>query len=139
MQCLLGCAGWQGGSRGKLGPQGWAGVRGTDPGARQLRLETLLCWCLLCVNWVSLSVLGECKILDRGIPGGSGVKNLLAIQEIQETRVQSLGWEGTLEKKMAIHSSILAWRIPRTASLAGYSPWDCKESDTIEVTEHAHT
>ena len=91
------------------------------------------------MNWISLSILGECKILDRGIPGGSGVKNLPAIQEIQETRVQSLGWEDTLEKEMAIHSSILAWRIPRTASLAGYSPWDCKESDTIEATEHAHT
>ena len=30
----------------------------------------------------------------------------------QETRVQSLGWEDPLEKEMAIHSSILAWRIP---------------------------
>ena len=37
------------------------------------------------------------------------VKNLL---EIQETWVQSLGWEDPLEKEMAIHSSILAWRIP---------------------------
>ena len=33
---------------------------------------------------------------------------------IQETRVQSLGWEDPLEKGMATHSSILAWRIPRT-------------------------
>ena len=31
-----------------------------------------------------------------------------------ETRVQSLGWEDPLEKKMATHSSILAWEIPRT-------------------------
>ena len=31
-----------------------------------------------------------------------------------ETRVQSLGWEDTLEKEMAIHSSILAWEIPWT-------------------------
>ena len=30
---------------------------------------------------------------------------------MQETRVQSLGWEDPLEKEMAIHSSILAWRI----------------------------
>ena len=37
------------------------------------------------------------------------VKNLPAIQE---TWVQSLGWEDPLEKKMATHSSILAWRIP---------------------------
>ena len=38
------------------------------------------------------------------------VKHLLAIQE---TQVQSLGWEDLLEKEMATHSSILAWRIPR--------------------------
>ena len=31
---------------------------------------------------------------------------------MQETRVQSLGWEDLLEKEMATHSSILAWRIP---------------------------
>ena len=33
---------------------------------------------------------------------------------------------------MATHSSILAWRIPQTRSLAGYSSWGHKESDTIE-------
>ena len=33
---------------------------------------------------------------------------------MQETRVQSLGWEDSLEKGMATHSSILAWRIPWT-------------------------
>ena len=39
------------------------------------------------------------------------VKNLPAMRE---TWVQSLGWEDPLEKGMASHSSILAWRIPRT-------------------------
>ena len=39
------------------------------------------------------------------------VKNLPAIQE---TWVQPLGWEDPLEKGTATHSSILAWRIPRT-------------------------
>ena len=33
---------------------------------------------------------------------------------MQETQVQSLGWEDPLEKGMATHSSILAWRIPWT-------------------------
>ena len=37
------------------------------------------------------------------------VKNLLAVWQ---TQVQSLGWEDPLEKGMATHSSILAWRIP---------------------------
>ena len=39
------------------------------------------------------------------------VKNLPAVQE---TWVRSLGWEDPLEKEMATHSSILAWRIPWT-------------------------
>ena len=39
------------------------------------------------------------------------VKNLPAIQE---TWVQFLGWEDPLEKEMATHFNILAWRIPRT-------------------------
>ena len=48
----------------------------------------------------------------QGFPGGSQmVKNLLAIQE---TWVQSLGQKDPLEKEVATHSSILAWRIPWT-------------------------
>ena len=46
-----------------------------------------------------------------GFPGSSVVKNLSAKQE---TRVQSLGQEGPLEKGMATHSSILTWEIPWT-------------------------
>ena len=37
------------------------------------------------------------------------------LSAMQETRVQSLGWEDPLEKEMAAHSSTLAWRIPGTA------------------------
>ena len=44
------------------------------------------------------------------------VKNLPAMQE---TQVQSLGWEDPLEKGMTTHSSILAWRIPRTEEPGG--------------------
>ena len=40
------------------------------------------------------------------------VKNLPAMQA---TRVRSLGWKDSLEKEMAAHSSILAWKIPWTA------------------------
>ena len=42
------------------------------------------------------------------------VKNPLANLPRQETQVQSLGGEYTLEKEMATHSSILAWKSPRT-------------------------
>ena len=44
------------------------------------------------------------------------VKRLPAIRE---TQVQSLGWEDLLEKGMAAHLSILAWRIPRTEEPGG--------------------
>ena len=57
------------------------------------------------------------------------VKNPRAMQE---TEVQSLGWEDPLEEGMATDSSILAWRIPQKRSLVGYSPWGRKESDTTE-------
>ena len=51
---------------------------------------------------------------------------------MRETWVGSLGREDPLEKEMAIHSSILAWRIPWTEERGGYSPWGCKELDMIE-------
>ena len=41
------------------------------------------------------------------------------MQEMQEIRVQSLGWEDPLEKKMATHSSILAWKTPWTEEPGG--------------------
>ena len=45
----------------------------------------------------------------------------------QETWVQSLGWEDPLEKEMATHSSILAWRIPRTEESGRFqSMWSQK-------------
>ena len=47
------------------------------------------------------------------------VKNPPSMQETQETRVQFLGWEDSLEKEMAIHSSILAWKISSTEESGG--------------------
>ena len=49
-----------------------------------------------------------------GFPSGLAVKNMPAMQELQEMRVQSLGQEEPLEEGTATHSSILAWRIPWT-------------------------
>ena len=78
-------------------------------------------------------------------PWFNGSKASLVAQRIkrppamQETQVQSLGWEDPLEKAMATHSSILAWKIPWQPtpvflpgkshggrSLAGYSLWGCR-------------
>ena len=65
----------------------------------------------------------------NNFPVAQMVKNLPEM----EINVRSLGWEDPLEKETAIHSSILAWRIPGQRSLAGYSPWGRKESDTTEA------
>ena len=56
------------------------------------------------------------------------VKNL---PMVQETWVQSLGWEASLEKEMTTHSSILAWEIPQR-SLAGCSSWGRQELGKTE-------
>ena len=74
-----------------------------------------------------LPVHGSREDLDHGSTGSTAsmiqifpvtqkIKNLLAMQG---TRVQSLGQEDPLEKGMAIHSSILAWRIPWTEGPGG--------------------
>ena len=81
------------------------------------------CWAKTCAK------LGfRCAFLAKlgASPVAQMVENLPAMWE---TRVQSLGWEDALEKGMATHSSIPAWRIPWTE---GHSPWGCKESDTTE-------
>jgi len=62
------------------------------------------------------------------------VKNPPAMQEMQETQVQSLGPEDNLEKEMTTYCCILAWKIAQR-SLVGYSSWGCKESDTTEHTD----
>ena len=55
------------------------------------------------------------------------IKNLLAIQE---TQVQSLGWEDPLEKEMATHSSILAWEILWTEEYGGLQSMGSQKSQT---------
>ena len=55
---------------------------------------------------------------------------------MQETWIWSRGQEDHLEKGMAIHSSILAWRIPWTEEPVGYSPWSQKESDMTKWLTH---
>ena len=58
---------------------------------------------------------------------------------MQETRVQSLGWEDPLEEEMATHSSTLAWRIPWTEEPGGLcSPQGCRATHDW-VNRHRHT
>ena len=59
----------------------------------------------------ALQLLVQMHIASRASLGAQMVKNLPAMRE---TQVQSLGQEDSLEKWMATHSNVLAWRIPRT-------------------------
>ena len=70
-------------------------------------------------------------------PDGSVVKNMPAMQEIQ---VLSLGQEDSLEKGMAIHCSILAWRIPWTEEPGGLQSMGSQRGRHNRVTHtHIHT
>ena len=71
----------------------------------------MLIWC---------SHLCTIKPLNGGSPGKESTCSV-------KTWVPSLGWEDPLEKAMATHSSILAWRIPLTVY-----PWGLKESNMTE-------
>ena len=60
-------------------------------------------------------------------PGGSEVKNHVPVQE---TQVQSLGWEDPLEKETATHFSVLAWEVPWTEEPGGLQFKGSEESQT---------
>ena len=66
-----------------------------------------------------------------GFPGGPEVKNL---PTVQETWVQSLRQEDPLEKVMATHSSILAWRIPWTEEPGGLQSMGLQRDTTERLT-----
>ena len=60
------------------------------------------------------------------------VQRLKRLPAMWETWVRSLGQEDPLEKEMATHSSILAWRIPCMEEVGGLQSMGRKESDTTE-------
>ena len=70
---------------------------------------------------------------------GSAVKNPpVNAEDLQEMRVQSLGWKDPLEQEMATHSNILAWEIPWTEEPGRLqSPRAYKKSQT-RLSSHAH-
>ena len=67
--------------------------------------------------------------MSRGSPGALAVKNLPASGG---DRVLSLHQRDPLEEEIVTHSSILAWRIPRTEEPGGLQSMGHKESDTTE-------
>ena len=77
------------------------------------------------------------QVTLRAFPAAHTVKNL---PSMQETQVWPLGQQDPLEKGMATHSSIFAWRIPRTEEPGGLQSWGHKELDTTERrTQAGHT
>ena len=78
---------------------------------KQIVLKSV-CFLWLPQEWWALFI-QECLL---NTPEALAVKNLPAVPE---TWVWSLGWEDPLEERMATHSSILAWRIPRTEEPGG--------------------
>ena len=79
-------------------------------------------------SWNSIWILAS-----QDSPGGSGVKTLPTVQ------VWSLGGEDPLEKGMATHSRILAWRIPWTEEPGGPRSLGSQRVGLKWVTEHTHT
>ena len=61
------------------------------------------------------------------------------MQEMQEMRVQSLGWEDLLEEGMATYSSTLAWRIPWTEELGGLQSRSDVACACVRTCTHTHT
>ena len=69
--------------------------------------------------------------------GDGAFGKVIKVKWVWETWIQSLGQEDPLEKGMATHSSILAWRITKTEEPSGLQYIGCKESDTTEATQYA--
>ena len=61
------------------------------------------------------------------------------MQETQETQVWSLGQEDPLEKEIATHSSIIAWKIPRTEEPGGLPSVESQSLTGLSASAHTHT
>ena len=91
----------------------------------------LMCYSQVPVN-VNFPHITKCFLAS---PIAQWVKNPPVMQETQEMRVRSLGWEDLLEKGMATHSSILAWRSPWTEEPGGLQSIELQR---VWATKHTH-
>ena len=94
------------------------------------------CWGLFSFHilWANSS-----SLFHLGFPGGSVVKNLPVLQEMEEMQVRSLGWGNLLEEEMALHCRILAWRIPWTEEPGRLQPMGSQRVRHSWVVKHTHT
>ena len=92
-----------------------------------------------------LSVIGQERKIEEiytetGIWGQRIKSPALSIPSLKAfILIRFLGWEDPLEKEMATHSSILAWRIPWTEEPDRLQSMGLQESDTTEQLNHHHT
>ena len=70
------------------------------------------------------------EYLERSLESSLVAQRIKRLPAIQETQVQSLGWEDPLEKKMATHSSILAKEIPWTEKPSGIQSVGLQKNQT---------
>ena len=78
-----------------------------------------------------MKIAGSCFVILNMHHGASLLDQLVKnLPAMQETQVQFLGWEDPLEKEMATHSSILAWRILWTEKPGRLQSMGSQESDT---------
>ena len=73
---------------------------------------------------------GEVPDLVNDSTASLVAQSVKSLPAVQETWVRFLGWEDPLQKEMATHSSILAWRIPWTEEPGGLQSIGLQESDT---------
>ena len=73
---------------------------------------------------------GEVPDLVNDSTASLVAQSVKSLPAMQETWVRFLGWEDPLQKEMATHSSILAWRIPWTEEPGGLQSIGLQESDT---------
>ena len=74
-----------------------------------------------------------------GFPGGSLIKNLPTVQEMQETQIRSLSREDPLEEGLATHSSALTWRVPWAEEPGGLQSMGSQRVRHDGVTERTCT
>ena len=86
-------------------------------------------WLLFCVP---VCLVTDYTVLFLRPMDGVGERICLPLQETQETQVQSLDHEDLLEKEMATHSSILAWKTPWTVEPGGL------QYMKLQRVEHTH-
>ena len=89
----------------------------------------MLKFCLYSILFDFLRKINLQLILNNGIPGGSNSK---------ESACNAGDLDQSLGQEMSTHSNILAWEIPWTEKLGGYSPWGRKESDMTKQLTDRH-